>query len=453
MKEALKWVKQNHDEILGNIQSLLKIPSISAQKDNAEDVLKAAQWVKSNFERIGLETKLLQTPGYPVVFASTKNDPTKPTVLCYFHYDVQPAGEESLWQYGAFEPTVFDNKVYSRGSTDDKMQGLIHTIALEAMLNSGNELPVNFKFCIEGEEEISSPNVGKVLEDHKDLFDCDYVLISDGPMVSPDMPSIEVGARGIVYTQIRISVGTKDLHSGQFGGYVKNANFELAKILSKLKDDDGKICIPGFYDGILLPSPEELKSWSEINKTEEEYQTDAGVYALDKGEIGYSLLERNWSRPTLDINGIWGGATGEGAKTVIPFEARAKLSMRLVPGQETDDIIIKFEQFLKTFESTGLKVDVEFTHSAPAFLASPDDSVFEKARLAYEEVYGVKALLLRTGGSIGLLADIKRLFNKPILLMNFGSPDENMHAPNEFMRLSNFWKGIEVSLRLWEKFR
>jgi acetylornithine deacetylase/succinyl-diaminopimelate desuccinylase-like protein len=338
MQKALNWVNQNQQEIVDNVRNFLRIPSISAESEHAEDVIKAANWVKWNFERIGLEARLIETLGYPVVYAATAIDPSKPTVLCYFHYDVQPEGNASQWQYGAFEPTVFDEKIFGRGTTDDKMQGLIHAVALEGMIKSGEELPVNFKFCIEGEEEISSPNVGKVLEENRELFSCDYILISDGPMLSADQPSMVVGARGIVYTQIRLSVGIKDMHSGQFGGYVKNANFELAKILAVLKDDQGRVTIPGFYDGIIPPAPEEVAGWDQLEKADEEYRNEAGVYSLDSGEVGFSLLERNWTRPTLEVNGLWGGFTGEGAKTVIPFEARAKVSMRLVPGQDPDDI-------------------------------------------------------------------------------------------------------------------
>lgn len=451
MQKAIEWVKENQENILDSIKSFLRIPSISAETDHESDVIAAAEWVKQNFERMGLETKFLPTQGYPIIYAATKIDPAKPTVLCYFHYDVQPEGNDLQWQYGAFEPTVFDDKLFGRGTTDDKMQGLIHAVALEAMLNSGEDLPVNFKFCIEGEEEISSPYVGQVLEENKELLACDYIVISDGPMLSSDTPSMEVGARGIVYTQIRVSVGVKDMHSGQFGGYVKNANLELVHILSQLKDSQGRVTIPGFYDGIISPTEEERKSWEIIDKPESDFVTDAGVFALDEGEKGYSLYERNWSRPTLDINGIWGGFTGEGAKTVIPFEARAKVSMRLVPGQDKDDIVRKFSEYLESFESEGVKVEVEWVEKAAPFLASPDDPVFERAREAYQEVYGKKALLLRTGGTIGLLADFQRLFEKPILMMNFGSPDENMHAPNEFMRIDNFWRGIEVSLKLWNK--
>lgn len=451
MHKALEWVNQNQTAMLENVKELLRIPSVSAEKNCREDVLKAAKWVENNFKRIGLETKLFQTNGYPVVFAQTKPDSTKPTVLCYFHYDVQPAGEEKLWKTLPFEPTELEGRVWGRGTTDDKMQGLIHTVALEAMINSGEELPVNFKFCIEGEEEISSPHVMDVVKANKDIFAADYIVISDGPMLSSKIPSMEVGARGILYTQIRVSIGNKDMHSGQFGGYVKNANFELIRIINALKDIDGKVTIPGFYSGIIPPTETELEGWSSIALTDEDYKKDAGVYSLDSGETGYSLLERNWTRPTCEVNGFWGGFTGEGAKTVIPHEAHAKISFRLVPGQNPEKILEEFKGWLKAQENEGLKIELEWSEMAPAFLASPEDPIFEKAQEAYGEVYGVKALLTRTGGTIGLLAGLNELYGVPVLLMNFGLPDENMHAPNESMSLNNFWKGIEVSLRLWEK--
>lgn len=451
MNNALKWVQKNQTSILENIKEFLRIPSISAEKEYKDEVLRAAEWVKSNFERIGLETKLFETPGYPVVFAQTKIDPSKPTVLCYFHYDVQPAGEETLWKHKPFNPVLEDGKLWGRGTTDDKLQGMIHVVTLEAMLQGGEELPVNFKFCIEGEEEVSSPNVMNIVRENKDLFENDYIVISDGYMLKPGVPSICVGARGVFYTQIKVSTGVKDNHSGLYGGVIKNANLELVKILQRLKNDEGKILIPGFYEDVLEPTKEELESWSKIPVSDKDHKDASGVFELDEGEKGRSLYERIWSRPTLDINGIWGGFTGEGAKTVIPFEAFAKISMRLVPGQDVDKVVTQFKDYLKSLETEGVKIEMEWYEIAPPFLASPDDPIFSKAQNAYEDVYGVKALLVRSGGTIGLLAGMKELFNKPILMMDFGLPDENMHAPNEFMRIENFWKGVEVSLRLWEK--
>lgn len=451
MQKALEWIIINKENILSLVQELLSIPSISAETEHRNDVITAAQWVKSNFERLGLEAMLFETKGYPVVFAQTAINPAKPTVLCYFHYDVQPVGEITLWKYNPFKPTVEEGKMFARGSTDDKMQGLVHIFALEALIKSGEELPVNFKFCIEGEEEISSPHVMDVVKANKDLFLADYIIISDGPMLTPDKPSMEVGARGILYTQIRLTTGKKDLHSGQFGGIVKNANLELMKIVTKLKNENGQITIPGFYDGIVKPSEEELESWQHADVSPEEHVKNAEVFALDSGEEGFSLQQRNWTRPTMEVNGMWGGFMGEGAKTVIPHEAYAKISFRLVPGQDPNLILEKFKGYLEEITPSGVNIEVEWTEMAPAFYASPDEPVFELAREAYEEVYGTKALLLRTGGTIGLLTELKNLYGVPVLLMNFGSPDENMHAPNEFMRVENFFRGIEVSLRLWYK--
>ncbi len=451
MEKALAWVQENKDYILSDIRELLSIPSISAESKHKDDVLAASEWVKRKFEALGMEAQVFQTKGHPVVYGQTAQDPNKKTVLVYFHYDVQPEGNEAEWKTKPFEPTLEDGKMYGRGTTDDKMQGMIHAYALEALSKSGEAVPVNFKFVIEGEEEVSSPNVMDVIEANADLMKCDYIVISDGPMLSETQPSMEVGARGILYTQLRVTIGEKDMHSGQFGGYVKNANMELAKIISKLKDEDGKITVPGFYDGIIDPTPEELEGWKQLPVTDEQNRSDAGVFELDEGEKGYSLFERNWSRPTLEVNGMWGGFTGEGAKTVIPYEARAKISMRLVPGQDPADILEKFEKHVILLAPSGVKVELEWHEKAPAFLASPDDPVFGMAQDAYEEVYGTKALLVRTGGTIGLLAGLKRVFDKPVLLMNFGCPDEGMHAPNEFMRVDNVMRGIETSLRLWNK--
>jgi acetylornithine deacetylase/succinyl-diaminopimelate desuccinylase-like protein len=451
MQKALDWVKENQDSIVENIKEFLRIPSISTDPAFKENILEAANWVKKNFERIGLESKLIETPGSPVVFAQTKVDPNKPTVLVYFHYDVQPAGDESLWKYPPFEPEVIEDRIYGRGTNDNKMAGLISTVALEAILKTGEELPVNFKFCIEGEEEISSPNVGKAVEENKELFDCDYVLLSDGTMLGEDSPSIELGYRGIVYLQFKVSIGSKDLHSGQAGGVVKNANNEIVKILASLKDKDGRITVPGIYDEVVLPSKEEIESWKQIDVSPEQRKNDNCVYELDEGEKGFSLLERNWSRPCLDINGVWGGYTGEGAKTVIPNEAFAKVSIRLVPDQDPEKIAKQLTDYLKSFENPGLKVEVQWVHSAPPFLTEANNPIFDKAKGAFKEVFGKEALFIRSGGTIGLLNDLDRILQKPILFIDVRSPDEDLHAPNEFLRLKNFWRGVEVCLRLFEK--
>lgn len=449
MNQAQKWIQNHKNEILNIVKDFLEIPSISSDPRFKSNVLEAAEWVQKNFVRLGLETRLLETEGYPVIFAQTKINPEKKTVLCYFHYDVQPAGDENLWKFGAFHPTEEENRLYGRGTTDDKMQGLIHTFALEAMLNSSEDLPVNFKFCIEGEEEISSPHVVRVLEENKELFNHDYMIISDGYMSNPNQPMIEVGARGIVYTQIKVTTGGKDLHSGQWGGIVRNANFELIKLISRLKDVNGKVTIPHFYEDIIDPTLNEQENWKALSITKKDYIDASEVFALDTGEKGYSLIERNWSRPTLEVNGIWGGHTGEGTKTVIPCEAHAKVSMRLVPGQNPKKILELYKHYLESLVPEGVVVEVEWSEMAPAFLALPNDPIFDKARLACEKAYGTKGVLTRTGGTIGMLTGVKEIFNKPILLMNFGTSDENAHAPNEFMRLSNFWRGIETSLNLW----
>jgi acetylornithine deacetylase/succinyl-diaminopimelate desuccinylase-like protein len=326
-------------------------------------------------------------------------------------------------------------------------------IAIEALVQTGEELPVNFKFCIEGDEERGSPHVVSTIEANKELFSCDYFIHSDGTHLTEDMPSIELGCRGIIYTQIRVSTGTKDLHSGEFGGYVKNANLELARIVSSLKDHEGRITIPNFYDDVLTPNQKELDSWNEIPLSEEERRNTASVYQLDSGEKGYSLIERNWSRPALDINGIWGGYISEGSKTIIPFESRAKISMRLVPNQNPQKILDSFKEYLKSFENEGLKVELEWSESARPFLIDAGDPAFNKLEEAYMETFGTKAYYVRTGGTIGLLTGVQEALKAPILSINGRTPDEDIHAPNEFLRLKNFWRGIEVSLRFFEKMK
>ncbi len=451
MEKSLKWAQNNQPAIIEQLKSLLRIPSISTDNYHKKDIMKAAEWVKTFFESLGLETQTLEGSGNPIVFAQTEQDPKKPTVLFYFHYDVQPSGDETLWTYGAFEPREHNGRLYGRGTADDKMQGLVHGFALQSMIESGEELPVNMKFCIEGEEEISSPNFEQTVKKYKDLIAHDYMIISDGYMPHPDKPNIETGSRGIIYSQIKVSIGNKDLHSGQFGGVVKNANHELARLITLLKDHNGKITIPGFYDDILSPSEAEYENWKRHPALAEEYLDSGETFSLDEGEKGYSLEERNWSRPTMEVNGMWGGFIEKGAKTVIPCEAFAKISFRIVPGQNPDRIIESYRAHLSQLAQEGVQVELQWADKASAFVVDTTDPIFGKVQDAITETFQTEAALSRTGGTIGMLSGVHAFFQKPIVLLNFGCADENAHSPNEFMRLKNFWRGIETSIRLMHK--
>ena len=451
MSNYLTYIDENKARFEQELFDLLRIPSISAVKSHKGDVHEAAQFIKSQFEQIGLDdVQLFETPGNPVVYGSyLKAGPDKPTVLVYGHYDVQPPDPLELWETEPFEPTVRGEDVYARGASDDKGQAYTHVKAIEAWLNAEGRLPVNVKVIIEGEEEIGSPNLVPFLEAHKGMLACDMVLISDTSMFDKDVPSITYGLRGLAYMQVYVQGPNRDLHSGTYGGAVQNPLNALCEIVAKLKDEDGVVQIPGFYDDAIALSDEERAESAKLPFDEQAFKDSLDIDEVF-GEKGYTTLERKSSRPTLDVNGIWGGYQGEGAKTVLPAKAGAKISMRLVPNQDPKKIAKLFADYVMSVAPKGVKVTVEEHHGGNAAMTDLGFYGLEAASQAFEDIYGKKPLFTREGGSIPIVADFKKVLGVNSILMGFGLNSDAIHSPNEKFSLVDFQRGIKTSARFFE---
>ncbi len=437
------YQEKNKNRFLDELLELLRIPSVSASNDRKEDMKKCAEAVKQRLLEAGADTAAVYaTEGHPVVFGEKIIDPSKPTVLVYGHYDVQPPDPLKLWHSGPFEPVIKDGRIYARGAADDKGQFYMHVKALE-ILTKTNTQATNIKFLIEGEEEVGSPNLGKFVAAHKDLLKCDVILISDSSMISMENPSIDIGVRGLAYIQVEVTGANRDLHSGVYGGAVANPITMLAKMIASCHDENNHITIPGFYDDVLVATPEERKLMAEAPYNEEEYKNDLGVKAL-WGEKGYSTNERTGIRPTLELNGIWGGYIEEGAKTVLPGKAYAKISARLVPNQSSEKIT---EMLLKHFESIapeGVTVKAENLHGGEPYITPIDSNAYKAAAKAIETSFGKKPVPVRGGGSIPICTILERELGVKIVFMGFGLDSDNLHSPNEKYDLYNFYKGIET---------
>lgn len=441
MKEQA-YFEQNRDKHLAELNEWLSIPSISAISEHKEDIQRAAQWAADALTRAGMENvEIIQTAGHPIVYADHLHAPGKPTALIYGHYDVQPVDPLHLWETPPFEPTVRDGKLYARGATDDKGQIFIHIKAVEALIAENKELPINVKFCIEGEEEISSPNLPIYLNDHTEKLRADMVLISDTSLLERGKPAISTGLRGLCSMHVDLFTANTDLHSGSFGGGVPNALHALVSLLASLHDEQGRVSVDGFYDGVLPLSPEMREEFTKQGFNEEQLRQDLGLEHL-YGEEGYSFVERVGARPTLELNGVWGGFQGEGTKTVIPKEAHAKITCRLVADQDPQHVLDSIEAHLRAHVQPGATLQIEQIEKAFAFNTDPTDPILQKAADAYEKVYGVRALFTKDGGSIPIVEKLSRVLNVPAVMMGFGLPDENLHAPNEHFNLENFDKGL-----------
>lgn len=431
--------KEAHLQELGE---LLTIPSISALSEHKADVLKAAEWVAESLRRAGMDNvKVHPTAGHPVVTAEHLHAPGKPTVLVYGHYDVQPVDPLNLWETPPFEPSIRDNKLYARGATDDKGQMFLHIKAVEAILAQEGELPVNIKFCIEGEEEVTSPNLPSFLESHQEQLAADVILISDTSLLEPGKPAICTGLRGLCALEVAVNTANTDLHSGTFGGGVPNALHALVALLASLHDEQGRVAVEGFYQGVPELTAEMREEFAKQGFNEENLKNSLGLTDL-YGEEGYTFVERTGARPTLELNGIYGGFQGEGTKTVLPKEAHAKITCRLVGDQDPQDIIDKIEKHLHDNLQKGATIEVKATEKARAFNIEPADPMLQKAADAYEKVYGTRALFTKDGGSIPIVETLSRVLSAPAVMMGFGLPDENLHAPNEHFHLENFDKGL-----------
>jgi len=451
MDNVIDFVNVNRDRYLEELKALLAIPSISALPEHTPDVRRCAEWCADEMRRIGLQNvRLIDTPGHPVVYGDWLNAPGAPTILFYGHYDVQPVDPLDLWESPPFEATVRDGEIYARGAADDKGQIFMHFKAVEAHLKQNGRLPVNIKFMIEGEEEVGSAHLDEFVRSHKSDLAADVVVISDSPMFAKGVPSICYGLRGLVYFQIDLRGSSTDLHSGSFGGAVANPAIVLAQMLAQMKDRGGRIKIPGFYDDVMPLSDEERQAWETLPFNEKKYRKDFGIPKVF-GESGYSTLERTWARPTFEVNGLLSGFTGEGAKTVLPAVAMAKVSMRLVPNQDPDKIARLFEAYVKEVAPKTVEVKVTRMHGGKPWMTAYDNAYVQAAARAIERGFGQKPVLTREGGSIPVVSTFQEELGLPSVLFGVGLPDENAHAPNEKLDVSNFHNGIIASAILYEE--
>ena len=444
-----QYIQDHKDKFLNELLDLLRIPSVSADPKFKADVLKAADYVKDSLLKAGVDkAEIRETAGYPIVYGEKIIDPSAPTVLVYGHYDVQPADPYELWDSAPFEPVIKNTElhpegaIFARGSADDKGQFYMHIKAFESMMQTG-DLACNVKFMIEGEEEVGSSNLETFVKENKSLLKADAVLISDTHMISLDHPSVTVGLRGLAYMEVEVTGPNKDLHSGTFGGAVANPINVLCRMIASLQDDQGRITIPEFYDKV-----EELSAAyrEELNKApfdEEVYRRKLDV-AETSGESGYTTIERTGIRPTLDVNGIWGGYTGEGAKTVLPSKAYAKISMRLVPNQDFSEISDLFEKHFKSLAPASVKVKVKPHHGGHPAVVSTDSKAYRAAEAAIMEVFGKKAIPTREGGSIPITSLFQKELGVDPILMGFGLDTDDIHSPNEHYGVKNYLMGIET---------
>jgi acetylornithine deacetylase/succinyl-diaminopimelate desuccinylase-like protein len=449
---AVAYAKNNHPRFLSELKELLRVRSISTLPENKGDCRRAAEMLAAELKRIGMENaRLIETVGHPLVYADWLHAKGKPTVLCYGHYDVQPTDPEEEWLTPPFEPTERDGNLYARGSADDKGQVIAQVKALESLLAANGALPLNVRVLLEGDEEVGGEGIAEYVATKPPELKSDFALISDTELFAPGLPTLCVGLRGMIYTELEVRGPKTDLHSGMYGGAAPNPFFALVEILAKLKDENGHILIPGFYDGIIPPSPEELKAWKSLPFDEDHYRkTEVGSREL-VGEAGYSVLERTWARPTLEVHGIPGGFIGAGAKTVIPAKALAKVSMRLVPGMTTAKAFAQYKGYVEKIVPAGVEVEVRLIHSGEPSLIRVDNPYIKAATKALHEVWGKETVFIRSGGSIPIVGDFDRHLGAPSVMMGFGLPDDNIHAPNEKFHLKNFELGIESVIRFLEE--
>lgn len=438
---------ERRDAHLEELLDLLRIPSVSTDPALADEVRRAARFLQDDLTAHGFETELLETPRHPAVFAERHVSDEAPTVLIYGHYDVQPADPLDLWTSDPFEPVVGDGLIIARGASDDKGQMFAHVKGVEALMAADGALPMNVKFLLEGEEEIGSENLSALLETHRDKLATDSVVISDGAMLPGKVPTLTYGLKGMVYLEIRLRTADLDLHSGAYGGAVPNAAFDLATMLAALKDADGRITVPGFYDEVLELSDEEREQLERVPFDAEAYGSEIGV-ATNPGEAGRGLLERLWARPTLDVNGIGSGFQGDGSKTVIPAEAMAKVSCRLVPNQNPERIAEALEAHIRSLAPAGAKVEVIHHNHAWWALSPLDSNAVRAAAEAVRTVDGRDPVFVRTGGSIPVVSDFQRTLGADVVLVDMGLGDDRIHSPNEKFDVDLFHRGVRLSAEL-----
>ncbi len=443
MEHVKKYIEENKDRFLDELFGLIRIPSISSESAHKDDMMKAAEYWKESMLKAGVDkAEIMTTEGNPVVYGEKMVDPSAPTVLVYGHYDVMPVDPVNLWESDPFEPVIRDGKIFARGADDDKGQAFMHAKAFELMVNT-DTLPCNVKFMVEGEEEIGSPSLGKFCEENKELLKADVILVSDTGMIAPDIPSITTGLRGLAYMEVEVTGPNKDLHSGLFGGAVANPINILTKMIASLTDDDNVISIPGFYDDVEDISDNERTEMAKAPFSLDEYKKALDIDEV-WGEKGYSTNERTGIRPSLDVNGIWGGYTGEGAKTVIASKAYAKISMRLVPHQDHIKIAELFEKHFVSIAPPSVKVKVTALHGGQGYVSPTDMVAYLAADKAYTEVYSKKPVPVRSGGSIPIISTFEEILGIKSILMGFGLESDAIHSPNENFPLEQFFNGIET---------
>jgi acetylornithine deacetylase/succinyl-diaminopimelate desuccinylase-like protein len=449
---AVAYARENYSRFLDELKALLRIPSVSTLPEHDGDCRKAAEVLAAELTRIGFENvRLIDTVGHPLVYAEWLKAAGKPTVLCYGHYDVQPTDPEDEWISKPFEPEERDGNLYGRGTADDKGQVWAQVKALESLMAVNSALPINVRILFEGDEEVGGEGIAAFVASKPPELKADFALVSDTELFAPGLPTLCVGLRGMIYTEIEVRGAKQDLHSGMYGGAAPNPFFSLAQMIAKLKDENGHILIPGFYDEIIPPSPEELAAWQSLPFDEEHYRkTEVGSKSL-VGEAGYSVLERTWARPTLDVHGIPGGFTGAGAKTVIPAKALAKVSMRLVPGMTPAKAFELYKNYVLSIVPAGVEVEVRLIHAGDPCLIPVDNRFVRAATRALKEVWEKETVFIRSGGSIPIVGDFDRHLGVPSVMMGFGLPDDNIHAPNEKFHLKNFALGIESVVRFLEE--
>ena len=446
-----QYIQENQDRFLNELFDLLRIPSISADPAYAGDVRKCAETVADHLRKVGADNVVLEeTAGYPIVYGEKIIDASLPTVLVYGHYDVQPSVPDELWDTPPFEPTVRDGKIYARGACDDKGQVFMHVKAFETMMQT-NSLACNIKFMIEGEEEVGSNNLGTYCKTHRDKLKADVILISDTALIATDIPSIDVGLRGLSYVEVEVTGPRIDLHSGVYGGAVANPINALCTMIASMHDENRHITIPGFYDKVLEVSASDREAMSKIPFDIEEYKKHLAVKDV-MGEKGFSTIERTGIRPTLDVNGIWGGYIGEGAKTVLPSKAFAKISMRLVPNQISDEITQMFQKHFESIAPAGVTVKVTPHHGGEPVVTPTDSIPYKAAALAMKETFGIDPIPTRGGGSIPIVALFEKELQTKTVLMGFGLDSDAIHSPNEHYGIFNYFKGIETIPQFFKYF-
>jgi acetylornithine deacetylase/succinyl-diaminopimelate desuccinylase-like protein len=451
---AITYARENQQRFLDELKALLRIPSVSTAEEHKGDVLKAAEVVAADLKKIGFEhVETISTSGHPLVYADWLHAAGKPTALCYAHYDVQPAEPLDEWLTPPFEPTERNQNVYARGAVDDKGQLWMQLKAFESLFKAGGgKLPINVRVLIEGEEEVGGESIEAFVKANAtaEKLKSDFALVTDTELFAPDIPTLCVGLRGLLYTEIEVRGSKVDLHSGVYGGAAPNAIFGLVEILSKLKDAEGKVLIPGFYDDVQKPTDAELKAWASLPFDEEEYRKNEVGSNVLTGEPGYSVLYRTWARPTLEVHGIVGGFIAPGAKTVIPAKGSAKVSMRLVPNQDADDILKKFTDYVAKITPKGISTSIKVHSKGPACVVSTDNPYARASVAAMHEIFGKDTVYIRSGGSIPIVTQFEKDLKIPSIMMGMGLPDDNLHAPNEKFHIPNFYRGIESIIRFFQ---